>query len=91
MLFFFFDLSLCGLRADTGSVACSPHQDCCSSGLSEGFIAVKGHHDQSNSYEGKDLAGAGLQVQSFNPLSSWWEALQCPGRFVDGGIKSSTT
>jgi hypothetical protein len=32
-------------------------------------IAMKRHHDQDNSYKGKDLFGAGLQFQRFNPLS----------------------
>ena len=34
------------------------------------FIAVKRHHDHSNSYKGKHLIGAGLQVRRFGPLSS---------------------
>jgi hypothetical protein len=34
---------------------------------------VKRHHDHSNSYKGKHLIGADLQVQRFSPLSSWWE------------------
>ena len=33
-------------------------------------IAVKQHHDQSNSYEGKHLIRASLQFQRFSPLSS---------------------
>jgi hypothetical protein len=33
-------------------------------------IAVKRDHDQSNSYKGQHLIGAGLQVQRFSPLSS---------------------
>ena len=36
-------------------------------------IAVKRHHDQGDSYKGQHLVGAGLQVQSFSPLSSRWE------------------
>ena len=39
--------------------------------LSLGFIAAKRHHDQDNSYKGKHLIGAGLQVQRCSPLSSW--------------------
>jgi hypothetical protein len=35
-----------------------------------GFIAVKKHHDRSNSYKGKDLIGAGLYFQRFSPLLS---------------------
>ena len=35
------------------------------------FIAMKRHHDQDNSYKGKHLIGAGLQVQRCSPLSSW--------------------
>jgi hypothetical protein len=31
---------------------------------------MKGYHDQSNSYKGQHLVGAGLQVQRFSPLSS---------------------
>ena len=37
------------------------------------FNAVERHHDQSNSYKGKRLIGAGLRFQRFSPLSSWWE------------------
>ena len=32
--------------------------------VSLGSIAVKRHHDHSNSYKGKHLIGPGLQVQS---------------------------
>ena len=32
---------------------------------------MKRHHDQDNLYKGKHLIGAGLQFQSFSPLSSW--------------------
>jgi hypothetical protein len=35
-----------------------------------GFIAVKRHHDQGNSYKGKYLIGAGLQFQMYSPFSS---------------------
>jgi hypothetical protein len=31
---------------------------------------MKRHYDQDNSYKGKHLMGAGLQFQSFSPLSS---------------------
>ena len=34
-------------------------------------IAVKRHHDYSNSYNEKHVIGAGLQFQRFSPLSSW--------------------
>ena len=34
------------------------------------FIAVKRHNDQGNSYKGKHLIGASLQVQRFSPLLS---------------------
>lgn len=53
-------------------------------------IAVKRYHNQGNSYKGKHLIGAGLQVQRFSPLSSWWEACQLPGRHGAGGAESST-
>ena len=33
-------------------------------------IAVKRHHDLSNSYKGQHLIEAGLPVQRFSPLSS---------------------
>jgi hypothetical protein len=33
-------------------------------------VAIKRHHDQSNSYNGQHLIGAGLQVLRFSPLSS---------------------
>ena len=59
--------------------------------LSEGFIAMKRHHDQGKSYKGLHLIGAGLQVQRFSPLSSWWEAWQHPGRHGAGRVKSSTS
>jgi hypothetical protein len=44
--------------------------------VSEGFIAVKRHHDQDqgNSHTGKHLMVAGLQFQRFSPLSSLCEA-----------------
>ena len=42
--------------------------------LSSGFIAVKRHHDQGNSYKGKHLIGAGLQFQRLSPFSSWQKA-----------------
>jgi hypothetical protein len=32
--------------------------------LSQGFLAVKRHQDQGNSYKRKHLIGAGLQFQS---------------------------
>jgi hypothetical protein len=31
---------------------------------------VNRHHDQDNSYKGKHLIGAGLEVQRFSPVSS---------------------
>jgi hypothetical protein len=37
------------------------------------FIAVKRHQDQGNSYKGKFLIGAGLQVKDFQSLLSRWE------------------
>jgi hypothetical protein len=54
-------------------------------------IAVKRHHDQSNSYEEQHLPGAGLQVQSFSPLSSLQGSQQHPGRHGAGGAESSTS
>jgi hypothetical protein len=42
-------------------------------------------------YKGQHLVGAGLQVQSLSPLSSWQEAQQCPGRCGTGGAESSTS
>jgi hypothetical protein len=44
------------------------------------FIAVERHHDHGNSYKGQHWAG--LQFQSFSPLSSWQEAWQCLGNRV---------
>ena len=38
--------------------------------LVRGCIVVKRHNDQGNSYKGKHLIGASLQVQRFSPLSS---------------------
>ena len=36
--------------------------------VSQGFIAVKRHHDQGNFYKGKHFIMAGLQFQGFSPL-----------------------
>ena len=47
-------------------------------------IAVKRHHDRSNSYKGEHLIGAGLWGQS--PLLSWQEAWQHAGRHGAGEI-----
>lgn len=55
------------------------------------FNTVKRNHDQGNSYKGKHVLGAGLQFQRFSPLSSWWEAWQCAGRYGAGGTESSTS
>ena len=56
--------------------------------LSEGFIAVKRHHDHSISYKGKHLVGAGLHSQRFSPLLSW----QYVGRDGAGeGAENSTS
>jgi hypothetical protein len=43
-------------------------------------IAVKRQQDLGNSYKGKLLIGAGLQVQRFSPLQSWQDIWQCPDR-----------
>jgi hypothetical protein len=43
-------------------------------------FAVKRHHDRGKSYKGQHLIGAGLQVQSFSPLSSRQKAWQYPHR-----------
>ena len=51
-------------------------------------IAAKRHHDQGNSYKEQHLIEAGLKIQNFSPLSSWWEAWLCAGRFDAGGTKS---
>jgi len=37
------------------------------------FPAVNRHRDQSNSYKGQHLIGAGLQAQRVSSLSSMWE------------------
>jgi hypothetical protein len=48
------------------------------------------HRDHSDS--GKHLAGAGLQLQRFCPLSSWQEAWRLMGRHAAGeGAESSTS
>lgn len=40
----------------------------------------------------KYLIGAGLQVQRFSPLSSWWEAWQHAGRCgAEEGAEGSTS
>lgn len=38
--------------------------ECC---FSLGFNAVKGHHEQGNSYKEQHLIGPGLPVQKFSP------------------------
>jgi hypothetical protein len=43
-------------------------------------IAVKKLHNHDNSYKGKHLFGAGLQIQRFGLLSSWQEAWMSIGR-----------
>jgi hypothetical protein len=53
-------------------------------------IAVKRHHDQSNSEKGQHLIGAGLLVLR-SSLLSWWEAWQHPGRHGTGEAVSSTS
>ena len=45
-------------------------------------IAVKRHHDHSNSYKGKHLTGDGLLFQRFSPLSSRQETRQCAADMV---------
>jgi hypothetical protein len=55
-------------------------------------VSMKRHHDQGNSHKGKHLIWAGLQVLSFNSLSSWWEIWQCASRHGAGeGAESSTS
>ena len=55
-------------------------------------IAVKRHCEQGNVPKEQHLIGAGLQLQRFSPLSSWWEAWQHPGRHGAGeGAESSTS
>ena len=55
-------------------------------------IAVKSNHNQGNSHKGHHLVGAGLQLQSFSPLLSWWEPWRCAGRRGAGeGAESSTS
>ena len=48
------------------------------------FMVAKRHHDHSNSYKGKHFIEAGLQIQRFSPLSSWWEAWEHAGRHGAG-------
>jgi hypothetical protein len=54
-------------------------------------IAVKRHHDHNNSYKRKHLIEAGLQLQRFSPLLSWWEMWQSTGRHSAEGAESSTS
>jgi hypothetical protein len=54
-------------------------------------MAVKRHHDQGNSYKGKQLIGTGLQFQGFTGLSSSQEAEQDAGRHGAEEAKSSTS
>lgn len=50
-----------------------------SSCLVRASIAVKRQHDHNNSYKGKHLIKADLQVQRFSPLSSWQKLWQLAG------------
>lgn len=59
--------------------------------LSQGFMAVKRHHDPCNSYKEKHLTGAGLQFQRLSHLSSCWEAWQPAGRRGAGKEAESST
>ena len=59
---------------------CKPAPIKCCPLLSYGSVAVKRHHDPSNSYKGKHFIWAGLQFQIFSPLSSWQETWQLSGR-----------
>jgi len=53
---------------------------------------VNRHHDQGKSYKGQHLIGAGLQVQTFSPLSVIkMGAWQHPGRHGAGSAESSTS
>ena len=54
-------------------------------------VAVKGYHDQVISYRGQHLIGAGLQVQTFSPVSLLWGAWQCVGRQGARGAEGSTS
>jgi hypothetical protein len=54
-------------------------------------IAVKRHHDHSNTYEPNHLIGAVLQIQRFCPLSLWWEAWHCAGRLGAEEAQSSAS
>jgi len=57
--------------------------------FSEGFIAVKRHHDHGNSYKGKHFIEAGLQIQRFNPISPGQEAWWHTGRHGVGKVAES--
>ena len=48
------------------------------------------YHDQSN-FNKAHLIGAALLVIMFNPLSSWQEARQYPGRHGTGGANNSAS
>jgi hypothetical protein len=52
---------------------------------------VKKHHNQDNFYKRKHVIGAGLWMQRFNPLSSWWEAWQHPDKHGTGERAESST
>ena len=57
-----------------------------------GFIAVKKHHDQGNSYKEKQLIGASLQFHKHRPLISWQEARQHTDLHGAGdGVERSTS
>jgi hypothetical protein len=59
--------------------------------LSQHSIAVKRHHDHSNSPKGKHLTGTCSQFQRFSPLLSWWEAWLHEGRPGPEEVVESST
>lgn len=57
-----------------------------------GFVAMKRHHDHSNSYKEKYLIEARLQFQRFTQLSPLWGAWKPAGRRgVGEEAENSTT
>jgi hypothetical protein len=59
--------------------------------LSFDFIAVKRHHEHSNSYKEIYLIGTALQFQRFILLFSWQEARKYAGREGTAGAEISTS
>ena len=59
--------------------------------LGQHSIVEKTCFEHSTSYKGKQLIGAGLQIQKFSPLLSWWEIVWLVVRHGATGAQGSTS